>query len=138
VAKWIWRIQLRWLWCGDLLWAIAVVAKKLIAALTLGSLLWVFQNTLPHSMYLALGSCCIGPLTGITEPVVTLAAGRYWRKLTDDARHAVGIGLGAGAFEAVYVGLMAIDAQAIGRQLNFASRSACDIVHKFMGLSGVA
>ena len=121
VAKWMWRIQMRWLWCGALLWAIAVVAKSFIAALTLGSVLGVFQNHLPHSMYLALGSGYIGLLTGITEPVVTLAAGLFWRKLTCDARRAVGIGLGAGAFEAVYFGLMAIvsSQDMIGAQAGF-------------------
>jgi hypothetical protein len=103
-AKWIWRIQLRWLWCGALLWAVAVVAKGFIAALTLGSLLDTLHNHLPDSVYLALGSAFIGLLTGITEPVVTLAAGLHWRQLTYDVQRAVGIGLGAGAFEAVYFG----------------------------------
>jgi hypothetical protein len=121
VAKWMWRIQLRWLWCGALLWAVAVVTKKVIDGLTLDSVLGVFQNHLPNSMYLALGSGYIGLLTGITEPVVTLAAGLLWRQLTYDARRAVGIGLGAGAFEAVYFGLMAIVASQdmIGAQTGF-------------------
>jgi hypothetical protein len=86
VAKWIWQIQFQWFCCGALLWAIAVVAKRFIAAITLGSVLGVFQNYLPHSMYLALGSGYIGLLTGTTEPVVTLAAGLLWRQLTCDAR----------------------------------------------------
>ena len=120
-AKWIWQIQLRWLWCGALLWAVAVAAKGLIAALTLGSLLVALRNHLPDSVYLALGSVYIGLLTGITEPVVTLAAGLLWRQLTFDARRAVGIGLGAGAFEAVYLGLVAIVASRdmIGHQAGF-------------------
>jgi len=96
VAKWIWRIQFQWFCCGALLWAIAVAAKRFIAALTLGSVLGVFQNHLPHPMWQALGSGYIGLLTGITEPVVTLAAGLLWWQLTYDARRAVGIGLGAG------------------------------------------
>ena len=121
VAKWIWRIQFQWFCCGALLWAIAVVAKRFIAAFTLGSVLGGFQNHLPHSMYLALGSGYIGLLTGITEPVVTLVAGLLWRQLAYDARRAVGIGLGAGAFEAVYFGLMAIVASQdmIGAQAGF-------------------
>jgi hypothetical protein len=121
VAKWMWRIQLRWLWCGALLWAIAVEGKRFIAGLLNQPLLEVFQNHLPNSMYLALGSSYIGLLTGITEPVVTLAAGLLWRQLTYDARRAVGIGLGAGAFEAVYFGLMAIVASGdmIGSQAGF-------------------
>jgi hypothetical protein len=121
VAKWIWQIQFRWFCWGALLWAIAVVAKRFIAALTLGSVLGVFQNHLPHSMYLALGSGYIGLLTGLTEPVVTLGAGLLWWQLTYDARRAVGIGLGAGAIEAVYFGLLAIvvSRDMIGHQAGF-------------------
>lgn len=122
VAKRVWRIQLRWLWCGALLWEIAVVAKKSIYGFIEGfqnqPSLGTFQNhtraLLPNSMNLALYSIYIGLLTGITEPVVTLAAGLIWRKLTYDARRAVGIGLGAGACEAIYVGLMAIAAGEFG------------------------
>ena len=124
VAKWMLRIQLRWLWCGALLWAIAVVEKRFIYGLLSQPLQGAFQNHLPHlpnSMHLALGSAYIGLLTGITEPVVTLAAGLFWRQLTYDARRAVGIGFGAGAFEAVYLGLVAIVASRdmIGHQAGF-------------------
>jgi hypothetical protein len=72
-------------------------------------------------MYLALGSGYIGLLTGITEPIVTLVVGLLWRRLVGDGRRAVGIGLGAGAFEAVYFGLMALVASQdmIGSQAGF-------------------
>jgi hypothetical protein len=121
VAKWIWRIQLRWLCCGALLWAIAVEAKRFIYGLLNQPSLGTFQDHLPNSMQLALGSVYIGLLTGITEPVVTLAAGLLWRQLAYDARRAVGIGFGAGAFEAVYLGLVAIVASRdmIGHQAGF-------------------
>lgn len=108
VAKSTWRIQFRWFCWGALLWVIALAAKRFIAALTLGSALGALQNYLPHSIYLAFGSGYIGVLTGITEPLITLAAGLLWRQLAYDARRAVGIGLGAGAFEAAYFGLVAI------------------------------
>lgn len=122
VAKLIWRIQMRWLWCGALLWAIAVEEKRFIYGFIAGlqnhpSLVTV-QNHPPNFTHLALGSVYIGLLTGITEPVVTLAAGLLWRQLAYDARRAVGIGLGAGAFEAVYIGLRAIAANQIGYQPN--------------------
>ena len=124
VAKWMWRIQLRWLWCGALLWAIAVEGKRFIAGLLNRLLQGAFQNHLshlPNSMHLALGSAYIGLLTGITEPVVTLAAGLLWWQLAYDARRAVSIGLEAGAFGAAYFGLMAIVASqdTIGSQACF-------------------
>ena len=31
IAKRKWRIDLKWLWCGGLLWAVAVAAKVLIS-----------------------------------------------------------------------------------------------------------
>jgi hypothetical protein len=109
---------------GALLWAIAVEGKRFIAGFIEQPLSGAFQNHLPYlpnSMHLALGSVYIGLLTGITEPVVTLAAGLLWRPLAYDARRAVGIGLGAGAFEALYFGLLAIVASGnmIGSQAGF-------------------
>lgn len=121
LAKWVWRIQVRWLWCGALLWAIAVEGKRFIAGLLNQPSLGAFQNHLPNSIHLALGSLYVGLLTGITEPVVTVAAGLLWRRLAYDAQGAVGIGLGAGAFEAVFFGLIAIVASEdmIGSQAGF-------------------
>ncbi|MGA2443388.1 MAG: hypothetical protein ABSH08_20745 [Tepidisphaeraceae bacterium] len=105
MAKWVWRIQWRWLWCGALLWAIAVAVKFLIAIPLNGPLLGALQKHLPKPLYLTLGSSYIGLLTGVTEVAITLAAGMVWRRLASDVRRAVGIGLGAGAIEAVLLGL---------------------------------
>ncbi|MGD0770084.1 MAG: hypothetical protein ABSB42_18010 [Tepidisphaeraceae bacterium] len=108
MAKWVWRIQWRWLWCGALLWAIAVAVKFLIAIPLNGPLLGALQKHLPKPLYLTLGSSYIGLLTGVTEVAITLAAGMVWRRLASDARRAIGIGLGAGAIEAVLLGLSVI------------------------------
>jgi hypothetical protein len=110
MAKWVWRIQWRWLWCGALLWAVAVAVKFLIAIPLNGPLLGALQKHLPKALYLILGSSYIGLLTGVTEVAITLAAGLVWRRLAADARRAVGIGLGAGAIEAVLLGLAAMAA----------------------------
>jgi hypothetical protein len=138
VAKWIWRIQLRWLGCGALLWAIAVEEKKFIYGFIAGLLnqpsLGAFQNHLPNTLHLVLGAIYIGLLTGITEPVVTLAAGLLWRQLAYDARRAVGIGLGAGAFEAVCLGLMAIVAsrEMVGSQAGFGISVLVPVVERLI------
>ena len=108
LAKWVLRIQWRWLWCGALLWAIAVAAKFMIALVLNRPLLGALKNHLPNPLYLTLGSSYIGLLTGVTEVAITLAAGMIWRRLACDARRAVGIGLGAGAIEAVLLGLAAV------------------------------
>jgi len=108
MAKWVLRIQWRWLWCGALLWTIAVAAKLMIALVLNRPLLGALKNHLPNPLYLTLGSSYIGLLTGVTEVAITLAAGMIWRRLAFDARRAVGIGLGAGAIEAVLLGLTAV------------------------------
>jgi hypothetical protein len=108
MAKWVWRIQWRWLWCGALLWTIAVTAKLMIALVLNGPLLGALKKHLPNPLYLTVGSSYIGLLTGVTEVAITLAAGMIWRRLASDARRAVGIGLGAGAIEAVLLGLAAV------------------------------
>ena len=134
VAKWIWQIPFQWFCCGALLWAIAVVAKVFIAGLTLDSVLGELQNHLPKPMYLALGSGYIGLLTGITEPVATLAAGSIWRQLTYDARRALGIGLGAGAVEAIYFGTLAIVASAemYGSQAGFGTSVLAPVIERLI------
>lgn len=108
VAKWVWRIQFRWLCCGALLWAIAIGEKLLLVAILNPSLSRALSH-LPNPLHLTLGSCYGGLVSGITEVGTTLVAGLLWRRqLACDARRAVGIGLGAGAFEAVCLGMIAI------------------------------
>lgn len=108
ITKWVLRIQWRWIGCGALLWAIAFAEKFGLDCSLNGPALNALQKHLPNPLYLALGSSYIGLQTGYTEVVVTLVAGLLWRRLAFDVRRAIGIGLGAGAFEAVYFGLMAI------------------------------
>jgi hypothetical protein len=105
LAKWKWQIQMRWLWCGALLWAVAV-GEKLLLGVTINPAVFGALRHLPNSLYLTLGSCYGGLISGVTEVGMTLVAGLLWRWLADDARRAVGIGLGAGAFEAICFGLM--------------------------------
>src|SRR5262249_31802961 len=137
-------IPFQWFCCGALLWAIAVVAKVIIAAiiagLTRNSVLGEIQNHLPNSMYLALGSGYSGLLAGITEPVATLAAGLIWRQLTYDARRALGIGLGAGAVEAIYFGTLAIVARGkmVGSQAGFGTSVLVPVVERLILIPGHA
>jgi uncharacterized membrane protein YhfC len=71
-------------------------------------ILHVLKQTLPQPAYLPCASIYIGLLTGVFEIGVTLVAALIWRKWATDAKRAVAIGLGAGAFEALLVGLSAL------------------------------
>jgi hypothetical protein len=108
MAKWVWHIQLQWLWCGARLWIIGVLEKLLLAATTVNPLIFRALKRLPHSAFVILGSCYGGSVSGVTEVGTTLVAGLLWRRLAHNERRAVGIGLGAGAFEAAYLGVMAM------------------------------
>jgi uncharacterized membrane protein YhfC len=58
-------------------------------------------------MGLIAGSIYCGLMTGIFEVGVTLAAALIWRRLAADPNRAVAVGIGAGAFEALLLGLAA-------------------------------
>ena len=107
-------------WCGTV-WAVAV-GEKLLLAFT-GADVSIFRafKHLPHPAFVAMGSCYGGLVSGVTEVGTTLIAGLLWRRLAHDQRRAVGIGLGAGAFEAACLGLLAMAGSEylVLRQLGF-------------------
>jgi hypothetical protein len=100
------KAQWRWFWVGAAVWTVGV-ALKFAAAIPLnGPILGALKGGLPHAAYLAAGSVYIGLLTGVFEIGVTLAAALIWRRMALDAGRAVAVGVGAGAFEALLVGLV--------------------------------
>src|SRR5687768_728034 len=103
-----WGIQWRWLGCGALLWSVAMPAKRAVDALLTDSVAVPIGGRLSHAFHVPdvlLASCYVGLLTGVTLVTYTLGAGLLWRRLADDARRAIGIGIGVGALEAIYYGL---------------------------------
>jgi hypothetical protein len=99
------RESWRWLACGALLWTVAVAIKFFLAFSLNGPLLGLLQARLPHAAFIALGSTYIGLLTGITEVAITLAAGLRWPRLAATPHRALAIGVGAGAVEALLLGI---------------------------------
>jgi len=99
---------LRWFWAGAGIWAVGVALKSATAVLANRRVLAVLDLHFSHAGYLALGSLYIGLLTGIFEIGLTLLAARIWHSLTRDGRRAVAVGVGAGSFEALLLGLSAI------------------------------
>jgi uncharacterized membrane protein YhfC len=99
------RVQWRWFWAGAGIWTVGV-ALKFAVALPLNPVLFGKSG---HAVGLKLwiGSAYCGLMTGVFEIGITLAAALVWRRLVAEPARAVAIGLGAGAFEALLLGLAA-------------------------------
>lgn len=107
VGWWRWRsrVQWRWFWAGAGIWTVGVALKFAVAV----PLNPMFIGTLGHPRRTGLlaGSLYCGLMTGIFEIGATLAAAVIWRQLAAEPKRALAVGLGAGAFEALLLGLAA-------------------------------
>lgn len=99
------RVPMGWFWAGAALWAVAVAMKVAIALATNAAVFGWMKHALSHSLFVAGGSLWLGFLTGITEIGLTFAAVLRWRQLGADANRAIAVGVGAGAIEALILGL---------------------------------
>jgi hypothetical protein len=106
-------LPLRWVWMGAGLWALAVVLK-LGCALSVNQKVVVFLASM-HSQLLLLagGGLFLGLESSFFEIGLTIAAVWKWRQLGRDAPRAIGIGVGAGAVEALLMGLVTLVLAAI-------------------------
>jgi hypothetical protein len=110
-ARWRWGIEWRGMGCGAVLWTIYMVAKRTLDGLLTQPIPAPIRDHLanplgvPDGVNLIFASTYVGLLTAVTLVLYTLIAGLRWRRLADDPRRAMGIGLGIGAFEAIFYGL---------------------------------
>jgi YhfC intramembrane metalloprotease len=108
MARRLYRPACRWFWVGAALWAVAVVPKLVLGALSTVPMLKGLHSVLPFNVYVVVGGLCMGLFSAMFEIGVTIAAGLIWRRpLGGDLSRAVAIGAGAGAFEAALLGLAA-------------------------------
>lgn len=107
------HIRWQWLWIGAAMWAVAVVLKT-VAQITLANaaLAWLEAN-FGHAAYVITGAMLVGVQSSAFEIGLALVAGLIWRQLGKEAVRAVGIGVGAGAFEAIIIALAATGAYAV-------------------------
>jgi hypothetical protein len=98
------RTGFRWFWIGAGLWAVAVAVKVVLALLTNAAVLGFLKSNLSYPLLLACGGLFIGIQSSVCEMGFTLLAVWIWRPLGKKAGRAIGIGLGAGAFEAFLLG----------------------------------
>jgi hypothetical protein len=111
-AAWSWRstsgASARWLWIGAGLWAVAVLAKVVIALWSNAVVIGALKGHLPYPLFVLTGGAYIGIESSACEMGLTLLAGLRWRELGRDAGRAIGVGVGAGAFEAVLLGIASL------------------------------
>ncbi len=98
----------RWLWAGAAVWTVGVALKFACGFALNKPVLHALKAGLPAAAYLPVAAVYIGLLTGVFEIAVTLAAAFIWRKMAAEAARAVGVGVGAGAFEALLLGLVSL------------------------------
>jgi uncharacterized membrane protein YhfC len=103
----------RWFWVGALLWTVAVAVKFGIAIPLNGPLLSGLKSSLPDWGYLTVGTIYGGVMTGITEVLFTFIAALIWPRMAATAPRAVAVGVGAGAFEAALLAIVAAAAAII-------------------------
>ncbi len=111
-AVWYWRrvsgASARWFWVGAGLWTVAVLVKVVIALLTNPSVFGTLKGHLPFAWFVAVGGLFLGIQSSLCEIGLTLLAGMRWKELGRDAGRATAVGVGAGAFEALLLGLAAL------------------------------
>jgi len=100
------RSQLRWFWVGVGLWTISVVLK-IACALVTNPLVLPPLEDLPFPLHVTLGALYSGVHSSLFEMGFTLLAVLIWHQLGRNAGRAIAIGVGAGAFEAFLLGLVA-------------------------------
>jgi hypothetical protein len=97
----------RWFWIGAGLWTIAVALKFTCAILTNPFIMSVLFWSLSFPLYVTCGGLYVGIQSSVFEMGFTILAGLIWRQLGKDSVRAIAVGVGAGAFEACLLGLVA-------------------------------
>jgi uncharacterized membrane protein YhfC len=101
-------VPYRWFWVGAGLWTVAVALKVAWSLLIGVKILGFLKASLPYWAMVLTASAYGGIESSAWEMGLTLLAVLLWRQLGRDARRAIGIGIGAGAFEAFLLGLISL------------------------------
>lgn len=108
VAATLWlrasRLGWRLLWAGAGLWAASVIVKFFIAAVINARVFEFLKANLPYAALLIAGALYVGLQSSLCEIGFTWWAAWRWPQLGRDAKRALGVGIGAGAFEAFLLG----------------------------------
>lgn len=106
--RYVSKLRYRWFWVGAGLWIAAVIFKTICALLTNEAVIGFMQKNLSYPFLVISGGLFLGIQSSLFEIGLTVLAVLVWRQLGKDAKRAVGIGIGAGAFEAMLLGLVSL------------------------------
>jgi len=110
LAIWVWRwrshVPWKYFLIGAVIWAVGV-ALKFAWALGLNEpIIGAIRGVMPSGAALVTSAIYIGLLTGVFEIGVTVVAAKQWSSLARDAGRGLAVGIGAGAVEAVVLGVI--------------------------------
>lgn len=97
-------LDIRWFWLGAGLWTVAVLLKTGAALAVNRPVLAFLAAGAPRAWFVGGGGLFLGVESSLFEIGLTLLAVLTWHQLGRDAPTAIGIGIGAGAFEALLLG----------------------------------
>jgi len=108
----IWRrlsyVKWRWFAVGAAVWVTAVAIKIVIALALNQSIFSLLERHLSTRVYHVLGGLWVGVQSSICEIGLTLAAALIWRQMTRAPGRGIAVGVGAGAFEALLLGVTSV------------------------------
>jgi uncharacterized membrane protein YhfC len=104
------EIPLKWFWLGAALWAIGAALKIAFALFANRFVIGFMGQNLAHPLFVLVGGLFVGSESSLFEIGVTLLSVLIWREFGRDANRAIGIGIGAGAFEALLLGAVGLAA----------------------------
>lgn len=102
------KLQFRWFWMGAGLWVVAVALKMACGLLTNEPVIGFLKESLSYPLLILGGGLYFGIQSSLFEIGLTFMAVLFWRQIGRDANLAIGIGIGAGAFEAFLLGIASI------------------------------
>lgn len=98
-------IQARWFWAGAALWAVAVAWKMLCARMIDKPVIGFLHAHLSYPALVIVGGLFTGFESSLFEMGVTILGVLIWPSLGQGAGRAIAIGIGAGAIEALLLGI---------------------------------
>ncbi len=105
IGWWRWsKAELRWFLIGAAIWTVGVALKFAFAIALNEHILGMIKASTDPKNYIAAGSLYIGLLTGVFEVFITLIAALLWKRMAQEPRRAIAVGVGAGAFEGLLLG----------------------------------
>lgn len=95
----------KWFWAGAALWTVAVVLKVVFSLLANQAVVRLLNHVLPPLLFLPAVGLYVGAVSAVFEIGLTWLVGRWWKFMGRDPSRAIAVGVGAGALEALVLGV---------------------------------